>query len=143
MAAGLQPERFRSVAVIGAVGSFTPAVRPRIQSLYPGDWIGEDKKQLHSIENADAFILAWIKAMKYMIDTGGDVSLSLAPNITRPLLIMLGKTDALNPAEYAQKFIERAPNGRLEMFECGHAVHQQNWNEFQRVYGDFLKAIPA
>jgi valacyclovir hydrolase len=140
VAVGMQPEWFQSVAVIGAVGNFTPAVRPRVQSLFPGTWITEDEKRIHSIDNADAFILGWVKAMKHMIDTGGDVSLSLAHRITCPLLLMLGESDTLNPAEYAQKFLERTPNGKLEMFPYGHAVHDEAWSDFQRVYGEFLRA---
>jgi valacyclovir hydrolase len=139
MAAGLQPERFKSVAVIGAVGNFTPAIRPRVQSMFPANWISDAEKQFHGIENADAFILPWINAMKHIIDTGGDVSLSLAHRITCPLLIMLGETDTLNPAEYAHKFLERTPNGQLEMFKCGHGVHEAAWDDFQRVYGAFLQ----
>lgn len=137
-AAGMQPERFRSVAVIGAVGCFTPAVRPRVQSLYPGTWITDAEKQLHGIGHADSFILGWVKAMKHYIDSGGDVSLSTAHRINCPLLIMLGEDDTLNPAEFAERYLERAPTGRLEMFKCGHAVHDEAWNDFQRVYGDFL-----
>ena len=52
---------------------------------------------------------------------------------------MLGETDTLNPAEYALKFLERTPNGRLEMFKCGHPVHESVWADFQRVYGAFLQ----
>ncbi len=141
VAAGLQPDWFKSVATIGAVGNFTPAVRPRVQSLYPANWISEEEKRLHGIENADAFIVGWIRAMKHMIDSGGDVSLSLAHNITCPLLMMLGDQDTLNPAEYAQKFLAQAPTGRLEMFPCGHAVHDLVWSDFQRVYGAFLQSV--
>jgi len=140
VATGLQPERFKSVAVIGAVGNFTPAIRPRVQSMFPATWITEEDKQFHDFPDADAFILQWINAMKHIIDTGGDISLSLAPNITCPVLIMLGDKDTLNPAEYAHKFLERTPNGRLEMFQCGHPVHQELWDEFQRIYGDFLRS---
>lgn len=141
VAAGLQPARFKSIAVIGAVGNFTAAIRPRVQSLYPGHWITEEKKRLHGIPNADAFILGWINAMKHMIDTGGDVSLSLAHNITCPTLLMLGDQDTLNPAEYGRKFIEQTADGRLEIFLCGHAVHDEAWADFQRVYSEFLKSI--
>jgi valacyclovir hydrolase len=141
VAAGLQPERFKSVAVIGAVGNFSPAVRPRVQSLFPGTWITQADKQLHGIPDADAFILQWVNAMKHIIDRGGDVSVSLARNITCPLLIMLGEKDTLNPAAFALNLLKGVPNGQLEMFPCGHGVHQELWNDFQRVYGAFLKQV--
>jgi pimeloyl-ACP methyl ester carboxylesterase len=128
--------------VIGAVGNFTPAIRPRIQSMFPATWITEADKSFHDFPDIDAFILQWINAMKHTVDSGGDVSLSLAHNITCPVLIMLGDKDTLNPAEYALKFLERTANGRLEMFLCGHPVHDEQWTEFQRVYGNFLRNAP-
>lgn len=143
VAAGLQPERFRSVAVIGAVGNFDPAIRPRIQRMYPADWITDDEKALHGIQNADAFILPWINALKHYIDNGGDISLSNAQRIACPLLIMLGESDTLNPPSYARKFLEHVPQGQLAMFSCGHPVHDEAWNSFQRIYGDFLRAASA
>ncbi len=140
VAAGKYPERFRSVAVIGAVGNFDPAIRPRVQAMYPADWITDEEKARNNITNSNAFILPWITAMKHIIDMGGDVSLSLAHHITAPLLIMLGERDTLNPATYARKFLERAGHGELALFACGHAVHDEAWDEFKRVYGDFLRA---
>jgi valacyclovir hydrolase len=139
IAAGTHPGRFHSVAVIGAIGYFAPSLRPRIQSMFPANWITEKEKQRNGITNADAFILPWIQSMKRIIDQGGDVSLHLAPNITCPLLMMLGQTDTLNPADLGQQFIDRTNRGRLEVFDCGHAVHDEAWPRFQQVYGDFLQ----
>ncbi|MBA3872316.1 MAG: alpha/beta hydrolase [Anaerolineae bacterium] len=140
VAAGLQPARFKSVAVIGAVGNFSAAIRPRVQSMFPATWITAEQKQFHGFPDADAFILQWINAMKHTIDTGGDISLSLASNITCPVVIILGDQDTLNPAEYAYKFLERTANGRLEMFASGHPVHDEQWDAFQQIYGDFLRS---
>lgn len=140
VAAGQQPERFKSVAVIGAVGTFDPAIRPRIQTMYPGDWITAEERQMHGIPNVDAFVLQWINAMKHYIDAGGDISLGNAHKIACPLLIMLGEKDTLNPATYAQKFLAETANGQLATFACGHPVHDEQWDEFKRIYGDFLKA---
>jgi valacyclovir hydrolase len=142
VAAGKQPERFKSVAVIGAVGNFDPAIRPRIQRMFPADWISAEERARNGIENPDAFILPWINAMKHIIDSGGDISLSLAHRITCPLLIMLGETDSLNPPTYARKFLERTPNGQLAMFAGGHGVHEEQWPRFQAVYGAFLRGQP-
>lgn len=138
IAAGKQPERFRSVAVWGAVGYFGPAMRPVAQRMYPADWMTEEEKALHGIPDANQFALGWINAVKHMIDAGGDVSLSLAPNITCPLLLMLGEQDTLNPAEYGRNFVEKTAQGRLQMFDCAHPVHDQQWEAFQQVVGDFL-----
>ena len=139
VAAGLAPERFRSVAVWGAVGWFGQEVRPVVQANYPATWMDEATKQLHGITDPNPLVLQWVQALKFMIDKGGDVSLSLAPNITAPVLLMLGERDTLNPQAYGQKFIDRTPNGKLVMFKTGHGVHDEDWAAFQKVVGAFLR----
>lgn len=142
IAAGLAPERFKTVAVWGAVGYFGPLMLPVIARMNPATWLEEDPDTmaLHGITDANAFALSWTTAVRHMIDSGGDVSLSLAEKITAPLLVMLGTSDTLNPQEYGQQLVDRAPNGRLVMFETGHPIHQQAPEDFQRVLGEFLRA---
>jgi valacyclovir hydrolase len=141
IAAGTQPERFKSVIVWGAVGYFGPAMRPVVQRNYPPTWMTEQDKAIHSITDPDRFALAWIKAMKHMIDSGGDVSLSLADKIACPVLMMLGDQDHLNPEEYGRNFINKTRSGRLEMFHCGHGIQDEDWDNFQRVVGAFLQSV--
>ena len=143
MAPGLQPKRFLSVMSIGSVGYFGPEIRPVVQRYYPATWVTEEEKALHGITDANPMILQWIQSMKMMIDSGGDVSVGLAKNITCPLLLMLGRQDRLNPEAYGRKFIDNVPTGRVVMFDCGHPVHEQKWEEFQQVVGDFLKSVRA
>jgi valacyclovir hydrolase len=138
VAAGLAPERFTSVAVWGAIGYFGEIIRPVVQSNYPATWMDEETKRLHGITDPDPMVLQWVQALKFMIDAGGDVSLSLAPNINAPVLLMLGEADRLNPQAYGQNFVDRAQNGRLVMFKTGHAVHDQDWDGFKQVVGSFL-----
>ncbi|MBI5666987.1 MAG: alpha/beta hydrolase [Chloroflexi bacterium] len=141
VAAGQQPERFRSVATIGAVGTFDPSIRPRAQRVYPGTWITADELALHGITDADAFVLAWLRSFSHYLDLGGDISGDTAPRIACPVLMMLGDRDTLNPASFAQKYLQRVPSGRLEVFaDCGHGVHDEKWDNFKRVYGAFLEA---
>lgn len=142
--AGTQPQRFRSVTVIGAVGYYGPEMRPVAQGQYPPTWLHNDPDllALHGITDPDGLIQQWIRAVVYLIDSGGDVSLSLAPNISAPLLMLLGRQDRLNPEAYARRFVDQTANGRLEMFNCGHGVHQEQWPRFQKVVGKFLKRLP-
>ena len=65
----------------------------------------------------------------------------MADRVRAPLLLMLGETDYLNPPEYAQRLIERAGHGRLEMFECGHEIHDQQPERFREVVGEFLASL--
>ena len=140
IAAGREPQRFATVAVIGSVGYFGQFVRVRIQGYRPGsEWITDDEIAMHHIDDADAFMREWSRSMIQMVDSGGDVALSLAENITCPLLIMLGKDDALNPAEYAEEFISRTDDGYLKVFDCGHAVHDKQTERFRQVYRAHLQ----
>jgi valacyclovir hydrolase len=139
MAPGLQPKRFLSAASWGAVGFFGPTMRPAVQAMYPVIWVTDEEKALHGITNPEPMILQWIQSVKMMIDSGGDISLSLAHNINCPLLLMLGDQDSLNPEVYGHNFVEKVPHGQLVMFKCDHAVHNLQWEAFQKVVGNFLK----
>ena len=133
IAAGKAPERIASCIAIGAIGNFGPELRTVFQRMYPGDWITDDEKLLHGFSDAAKFTGEWVRAMTGMIDAGGDVSLSLAGNITCPLIIMLGQHDKLNPRHYGERFVEAVPNGRLAMFPCGHAVHDEQRAAFHEM----------
>jgi valacyclovir hydrolase len=140
--AGLAPERFHSVMSIGAVGWFGPELLER-QRVYPATWITEEEMRLHQLADVDAFALGWVAAMKGYSDAGGEIGLELADKITCPLLLMLGERDRLNPQEIGQRFIDRVPQGELAMFDAGHPVHDDAWDDFTRVVSAFLaKARP-
>ena len=141
--AGKYPERVQSVAVWGAVGYYGPAMRPVAQNTYPGDWMTEAEKALHGIDDPAHFTLEWVQAVRFIIDSGGDLSLSLIKNCTAPVLLMLGDQDTLNPADYARKIADNAPNGRVAMFGCGHAVHTESQAEFEQTVGEFLRTAES
>lgn len=143
VAATQAPTRFCSVVAIGAVGNFGPELRPVFQRTYPGTWITEEEKAEHGIPDADAFAAAWVRATTRMIDMGGDISLGAAHHIVCPLLIVLGRQDALNPEHYGQRFVARTARGRVAMFDCGHAVHDEQFEAFKGVVGDFLRQASA
>lgn len=135
---GTYPDRCETVITWGAVGYYGPQMRPVAQRMFPATWMTATDKKRHGIDHADAFVLSWIKSVHRIIDSGGDLSLSLADKLTVPVLLMLGERDTLNPIEYGQKFIDRTPNGRLVTFDCGHAVHTEAWESFRRTVGAFL-----
>ena len=135
---GKHPQRFRSIAVWGAIGFLGPSVREEVQRYYPATWVTEAVKARHGIEDPDPMVKEWVEAIVQMVDAGGDISLHLADRIRAPLLLMLGETDYLNPPEYARRLIERAGHGYLEMFSCGHEIHDQEPERFRTVVGRFL-----
>ncbi len=138
--AGTAADRLRSVTAWGAVGFYGPQMRPAAQRMFPATWITEVDKALHRIDHADAFILEWIQTVRRIIDSGGDLSLSLAGQMRVPLLLMLGTQDRLNPVEYGQRLVDAAPDARLQTFDCGHAIHDEAWSAFQVAVGAFLAA---
>lgn len=63
---------------------------------------------MHGFTDARAFTGEWVRATTMMIDLGGDVSLSLAPQISAPVLLLLGEEDTLNPQSYGKIHAGRA-----------------------------------
>lgn len=137
----IRPDLARSVAAWGAVGHFTPELRPRVQRNWPATWVDEATRALHGPEHIDRMVLGWVTAMKQIIDSGGDVSYSAADRIACPLLLMLGRDDALNPVALGQAFVERTPNGRLVVFDCGHAIHIEQRDTFRVTLSEFLQSV--
>jgi valacyclovir hydrolase len=138
---GTHPERFRSVSVWGAIGFLGPQVGVEVRKYYPATWVTDEVKGRHGIEDPNPIIEEWVEAIAGMVEAGGDLSLHLAERIRAPLLVMLGETDYLNPPEYARQLIERAGHGRLEMFDCGHEIHDQQPERFRQVVGEFLTSL--
>ena len=136
----LRPNLVKSVAAWGAVGSFTPDLRERVQRNWPPTWVDEKTRALNGPQYIDQMVLGWVTAMKQIIDSGGNVSLAEADQITCPFLLMLGCDDTLNPEYLGRKLVERTANGRLVMFDCGHPVHRQQTDAFRRVLWDHLQA---
>ncbi len=142
---GLAPGRFRSVIAWGAVGFFGPLVAKVVTAPGYRDRLAPTPTEmtLHGIIDRDAFAQEWIDAVLATISAGGDVSLSTADRIAAPLLMMLGEQDTLNPEEYARRYLQRAGHGRLEMFACGHPIHDQQPEQFRRVVSVFLAEASA
>ena len=139
----IRPDLVASVAAWGAVGSFTPELRARVQQNWPATWVDDETRALHGEEHIDPMVLGWVTAMKQIIDSGGNVSLDEAHMITCPLLLMLGRSDTLNPEHLGQKLVERTSQGRLVMFDCGHPVHREQPEAFRQVLWEHLQAAGA
>lgn len=136
----LRPDLVKSLAAWGAVGSFTPDQRERVQRNWPPTWVDEKTRALNGPQYIDQMVLGWVNAMKQIIDSGGNVSLAEADQISCPFLLMLGREDTLNPEHLGRKLVERTANGRLVMFDCGHPVHRQQTDAFRRLLWDHLQA---
>jgi valacyclovir hydrolase len=139
--AGTDPERFATVSTIGAVGYQGPEIRSIVMGYRPGSqWITAEECEMHGITDPDAFAAQWVRSTVMLVDSGGDIAVSLAPNITAKLLIMLGDKDTLNPRDLAEHFLEGVKDGRVESFDSGHPVHEQQEAAFHEVLMRHLKS---
>ncbi|MCS7070779.1 MAG: alpha/beta hydrolase, partial [Anaerolinea sp.] len=137
--AGLAGARVRSCAVWGATGYYAPSLRDATASTYPPVWMDAATKARNHLTDADAdqLVLGWVTAVRQIVDGGGDAALSLAPQISAPVLMMLGKQDRLNPASSAEHFLKHVADGGLVMFDGGHALHWEEPDKFKRVLAAF------
>lgn len=139
--AGEQPETFVTVTTIGSVGYMGPEVRPHVQNYRPGHlWITEEEQALHGITDPDDFARQWVRATVLLVDSGGDVAVSLAPKITASVLLMLGEQDKLNPPSYAEQFLEGVARGRVQMFATGHSIHEEAPDAFKAAFLEHLRS---
>jgi pimeloyl-ACP methyl ester carboxylesterase len=74
--------------------------------------------------NARAMTQSAMRASGEIIDIrGGDISLSKAPDIICPVLLIVGDQDLFLPVELAQQYAERVPQGEVLVAQgAGHAV---------------------
>lgn len=144
ISAGTDPNRFLSVATIGSIGFMGSDIRAVVMGYRPGSqWIEPEEIEMHGIENADQFAAQWVRSMVQLIDSGGDVAVSLAKNMTMPILVMLGEKDTLNPRKYADTFLEDTAQGQVVMFDAGHPVHDQQTETFRSVFLNHLQQAEA
>lgn len=59
--------------------------------------------------------------------------------ITQPTLIMWGRDDRLLPAAFALKLAREVTDARLELFDTGHAPHQERPTDFVFVATEFFE----
>jgi len=142
IAAGLDSSRFGRVFFWGAVGYFGKKMESLAKRLLNDPFLKEepDVMALHGIDDADAFIADWVGAVVGIIEAGGEVSVQYASQIHNPLLLLLGKKDTLNPAEYAQRIVELAPDAVFyHIPDSGHKIHEDQWEIFRGYLADFLE----
>ena len=59
--------------------------------------------------------------------------------IRQPTLVTWGRKDKIYPAAFALKLAREIPDARLELFDAGHAPHEEHPMEFCRRVSTFLK----
>ena len=75
--------------------------------------------------------------LKSMLDTRSIVA--RVGRIRRPTLVVWGRSDRVTPAAHAHKLARDVPNARLELFNAGHAPHEERPRQFVSVVREFFE----
>ncbi|HVO44364.1 MAG TPA: alpha/beta hydrolase [Aggregatilineales bacterium] len=138
-----RPDLCRTAIAWGAVGSFDRALCGQVRRRMTVSTIDDGIRSRHPGQNTDAWPDQWVDTFCAIAAAGGDVSLSRAPEIACPVLLMDGSNDALNPAVDGQRFIDAVgcPHKRFEVFAgAGHYLHTEQPARFIRLVREFLRS---
>jgi len=83
----------------------------------------------------------WEDAMISFMKSGGFAPSEKVAQMDLPTLVLWGRQDkVLDGAEFANKFIEVLPNGKLEWIEeCGHVPHLEQAEQTATVIDEFVQ----
>jgi pimeloyl-ACP methyl ester carboxylesterase len=76
--------------------------------------------------------------LRSMLDTRAIVA--RVTRIRQPTLVTWGRQDKIYPSALALKLAREIPDARLELFDAGHAPHEEHPAEFAHRVGTFLEA---
>ncbi|CAG1014697.1 MAG: alpha/beta hydrolase [Anaerolinea sp.] len=142
----MRPDLCRSVIAWGAIGSFGLEAAERARRSKMPSWFDSRLEEKHPGQNVYQWHRAWVEGFAAMVESGGDLSLSRAAEITCPLLLLLGEKDALNPPSAGRLYIRHAAReGVIRQFqeikEAGHPIHTDQPDAFVRSVRSFLKMV--
>jgi pimeloyl-ACP methyl ester carboxylesterase len=146
-----RPDRVRSVIAWGVAGALGREILP-IAAEYdsPEAWASlravwrADIMARHGDENFEPMAIGWARAVRAMVAEGGDISLGQAHEISCPVLLINGASDAGNPPYMVRQLGERIPWCSLEIWQgLGHPVHQEVPRRFHERVLAFLRECPV
>ena len=151
--AARRPDLVRGVVAWGVCGVISQAMVESVQGWLPADparaywrtqqaaWREEIVTQ-HGAEQFTSMIEGWVRAAESIHAAGGNICLAEAASIECPVLLFNGAGEVGNPAADVQALAARIPHGRLEFVaQSGHAVHENQPEEFLRLVQEFLMDI--
>ena len=59
--------------------------------------------------------------------------------IRQPTLVLWGRDDRIHPAAFALRLSREIPDARLELFDAGHAPHEERPTDFTEVVREFFE----
>lgn len=142
--AGLEPRRALSLVAWGVAGQVTAPAAGQLDGIENAiDAPIESLKDLaaylveaYGVDNARSMARSWGAALRAIVDSGGDISLSRAGDIRCAALLLTGSDDPVCPPELAAGLVAAMPRGTFrEVAGAGHDVH--------RSHGPWLAATIA
>jgi pimeloyl-ACP methyl ester carboxylesterase len=101
------------------------------------DKIPHDRvERLFSAFNKPAAREAAYWAMLAMLDTRALVA--RVPRVAAPTLVAWGREDRASPVAHGRRLVRELPHARFEVFECGHAPHEECPDALVDVLSAFL-----
>lgn len=144
--AALEPARALSVVAWGAAGQVEVAaemldgvghvVDDPIDPLKP---LAAYLVEAYGVENARTMARTWAGALTGIVDAGGDISLSRAPLIACPTLMITGAYDPVCPPDLVRAMADAISRGEYrEAPGAGHDVHVSHHAWLSAAVTDWL-----
>ncbi len=132
--AALEPTRALSVVTWGAAGQIeaSPDMLDALEHLLdepiePLKSLAAYLVEAYGADNARVMAASWAQALRAIVDSGGDISISRASQVTCPALLIAGTYDSVCPLSLVHEMARALPNGEfLEATGAGHDVHQSH-----------------
>lgn len=149
--AARHPNVVRAVVAWGAVGVVPRSAAETLADVgrlidHPREGWSEWRTSLIAryggTENARAMTAGWSAAVLALLDAGGDISLSLAPMIQCPVLLIAGSEDRFAPAEDIRRLASRIRSATVHIVPgVGHGVHRGRGDWFESTVRSWLEAL--
>lgn len=144
--AATAPQRALSVVTWGAAGFMTspPERLVALESLLdkptePFVSLAAYLAEKYGIETARAMAASWARALRAIIDDGGDICRSRAHRIMCPALLITGTYDPFCEPDLVRAMATAIPRGRfVEARNSGHDVHVSHGDWLVRAVAEWL-----
>jgi valacyclovir hydrolase len=133
--AALEPRRALSVVTWGAAGQVTTPAAGQLDGIEnvvdnpiePLQDLAAYLVDAYGIDNARAMAKSWGAALRAVIDSGGDISLSRAADIRCASLLLTGTSDPVCPPGLVAAMAHAMPRGTFrEVPGAAHDVHRSH-----------------
>jgi valacyclovir hydrolase len=144
--AELRPDAVRSIVAWGAAAQL--AVPPELVEAFgqvvdnpppPLQEFSNYLKGAYGEENARAMTQNWTKALREIMDGGGDISRKRAGEIVCPALLITGEQDFFAPPAIVSELVGAMQDGEfVEVEGASHAIHHEQPEWLAKTIVDWL-----